>query len=78
MTSATGDRDDRLYRGVVQAQRAHGRAEAALDRALRALVADDAAAARTEMRAAELLLRSGADTLSFVLEHDELGRDGEP
>ena len=73
---SSGDEADRLFRGVEQARRVLGRAESALDEALRALIANDDAAAVPEMRAAELLLRSGADTLAFVLEPDALGRDG--
>lgn len=74
----TGDQDDRLFRGVEQARRVLGRAEVALDQALRALIADDHTAAVSAMRSAGLFMRSGADTIAFVLEPDEVDLDGEP
>ena len=67
----TGDRDDHLFRGVEQARRVLGRAETSLDAALRALLADDHVAAVAELRSAGLFLRSGADTVAFVLEADD-------
>lgn len=59
------DVDDRLFRGIEQARRAIGRAEVALDAALRALLAGDRDLAVVRMADAALLTRSAADTLGM-------------